>query len=210
MNFLTLLLHDPVHFVIVAAILLYSIIAHELAHGWVALWFGDDTARYSGRLTLNPVNHIDPIGALMLFVVGFGWAKPVPVNYSNLKPFRFGLVSVALAGCFTNILIATVALLMMHFPAINADSGFASALSFVAQINIILGGFNLIPIPPLDGSKVLMGVLPRDMQILLSRFEPFGFLVLVALLFTGLLNPVIIFMQNTIYGFINFIFGIFG
>ena len=209
MNFLTLLLHDPVRFVIVAAILLYSIIAHELAHGWVALWFGDDTARYSGRLTLNPVNHIDPIGALMLFVVGFGWAKPVPVNYNNLKHFRFGLVSVALAGCVTNILIATLALLLMHFPAINSDSGTASALSFVARINIILGGFNLIPIPPLDGSKVLRGILPRDMQEGLGRLEPYGFFILIFFIFIGLLNPVIAFMQNAVYGIINFFLGLF-
>jgi Zn-dependent protease len=210
MNFINLLLQNPLHFIVVAGILLYSIIAHELAHGWVALWCGDDTARSSGRLTLNPVNHLDPIGTLMLFVVGFGWAKPVPVNYANLRNSRFGLIAVALAGCVTNILIAMFALLVIRIPAVNADPGFSSALSFVARINIILGGFNLIPVPPLDGSKVLMGVLPRDMQITLSRFEPFGFFVLIALLVTGLLNPVIIFMQNTIYGLINFIFGMFG
>src|SRR5687768_15514766 len=106
MGLLDLLKSDPALFVALAVLLLYSIIAHEVAHGWTAGLFGDDTARRFGRLTLNPVPHIDPIGLLMLFVVGFGWAKPVPVNYGNLRGSRVAIATVALAGPLTNIVIA--------------------------------------------------------------------------------------------------------
>jgi Zn-dependent protease len=193
-------------FIALVVLLLYSVIAHEVAHGWVAYLFGDDTARRYGRLTLNPVSHIDLIGALMLFIVGFGWAKPVPVNYYNLKNSRFAIMSVALAGCATNILIAVSALFLLQFETISASTFYYSMLNIVARINIILGAFNLIPIPPLDGSKVLMSFLPQDAQQQLAKLEPYGFFILAILLFTGLLNPVIGFMQNLIYGFISLLF----
>ncbi|HUI93555.1 MAG TPA: site-2 protease family protein [Chitinivibrionales bacterium] len=207
MNFFSLLIHDPVTFAIVAGILLYSIIAHELAHGAVALLFGDDTAKVMGRLTLNPASHIDPIGTLMLFIAGFGWAKPVPVNYYKLSNFRFGLVSVALAGCCANILIAIIALGIETLLGPQGGAGVSGALEFVARINIILGAFNLIPIPPLDGSKVLMAVLPREMQESLAKLEPYGFFILAFFILTGLLNPVIAGMQNTLYSMIAHLFG---
>lgn len=207
MSFLSLLVHNPVEFVIVAAILLYSIIFHELAHGLVALAFGDDTAKMNGRLTLNPLSHLDVVGTLMLFVAGFGWAKPVPVNYRRLGNLRFGLVSVALAGCVTNILVAIIAIALSGLPFVAGNGDLAAALSFVARINIILGAFNLIPIPPLDGSKVLMAVLPVDMQIAMARIEPYGFFILAFFLFTGLLNPVITFVQNGLYSLISLLFG---
>jgi Zn-dependent protease len=193
-------------FIALIVLLLYSVIAHEVAHGWVAYLFGDDTARRYGRLTLNPVSHIDLIGALMLFIVGFGWAKPVPVNYYNLKNSRFAIMSVALAGCTTNILIAVGALFLLQFEMISASAFYYSMLNIVARINIILGAFNLIPIPPLDGSKVLMSFLPQDAQQQLAKLEPYGFFILAILLFTGRLNPVIGFMQNLIYGFISLLF----
>jgi Zn-dependent protease len=193
-------------FIALVVLLLYSVIAHEVAHGWVAYLFGDDTARRYGRLTLNPVSHIDLIGALMLFIVGFGWAKPVPVNYYNLKNSRFAIMSVALAGCTANILIAVGALFLLQFETISASTFYYSMLNIVARINIILGAFNLIPIPPLDGSKVLMSFLPQDAQQQLAKLEPYGFFILAILLFTGRLNPVIGFMQNLIYGFISLLF----
>jgi len=206
---LSLLFSNPGVFIALVVLLLYSVIAHEVAHGWVAYLFGDDTARRYGRLTLNPASHIDVVGALMLFIVGFGWAKPVPVNYYNLKNSRFGFVSVALAGCVTNILIAVSALFLLQFETIRANAFYYSMLTIVARINIILGAFNLIPIPPLDGSKVLMSFLPQDAQQQLARLEPYGFFLLAILLFTGLLNPVIGFMQNLIYGFISLLFKLF-
>ncbi len=193
-------------FIALVVLLLYSVIAHEVAHGWVAYLFGDDTARRYGRLTLNPASHIDLVGTLMLFIVGFGWAKPVPVNYYNLKNSRFAIMSVALAGCATNILIAVIALLLLQFETISASTFYYSMLTIVARINIILGAFNLIPIPPLDGSKVLMSFLPQDAQQQLAKLEPYGFFILAIMLFTGLLNPVIGFMQNLIYGFISLLF----
>ncbi len=206
MGLLSLLFSNPGLFLILAVTLLYSVILHEVAHGWVARLFGDDTAWRDGRLTLNPVSHLDPIGTLMLFLVGFGWAKPVPVNYYSLKRSRFGFFSVALAGCATNILIAVIALILLQFGAVNDNSMLSTILPLVIRVNIILGAFNLIPIPPLDGSKILMSFLPLNAQERLARVEPYGFFILVFLLFSGLLNPVIIFMQSLIYGFIGLLF----
>lgn len=200
-----LLFQNPLLFAAVAVALLYSIIAHEVAHGWVAHLLGDDTALNYGRLTFNPLPHLDLIGTLMLFLVGFGWAKPVPVNYRELERSRFGLIAVALAGCATNILIAFVAMAVMQFT--YAMPALSSLLSIVARINIILGAFNLIPIPPLDGSRVLMRLLPPAGQETLARIEPYGFYILAIFLFTGLLNPVIMFMQNVIYGLISLVVG---
>ena len=198
MGLAALLFKDPAAFFILAIPLLYSVILHEISHGFVASLFGDDTAKRSGRLTLNPLVHLDPIGTLALFLVGFGWAKPVPVVYSNLKNFRVGLICVSLAGCATNILIATVATLLLQFDAISANQMVAIVLAVVAKINIILGAFNLIPIPPLDGSRILLGILPEKAQIVLLTLEPYGLLLIFALLFTGILNPVIIGVHNAI------------
>ena len=156
MGLFSLLMNNPVMFLLLAVPLLYSVILHEIAHGLVASWFGDNTARYSGRLTLNPLAHLDPVGTLMLVFLGFGWAKPVPVNYNNLSNTRLGVVSVAIAGCLTNISIAIVALFLMQFQIINMNSTLSTILSIVARINIILAAFNLIPIPPLDGSRILL------------------------------------------------------
>jgi len=209
MGLLSLLFSNPGLFAILAILLLYSIIFHEIAHGLVAYLFGDDTAMRAGRITLNPVSHLDPIGTLMLFFVGFGWAVPVPVDYDRLSNFRFGLFSVALAGCVANILIAIIALILMQFDFLALNPVFSAILPIVAKINIILGAFNLIPIPPLDGSKVLMSFLPEEARANLAGLEPYGFYILAFLLFTGLLNPVINFMQQLIYGMIAILFSFF-
>jgi len=209
MGLVSLLMSNPGAFFLLVIPLLYSIIFHELAHGTVALWFGDRTAKYAGRLTLNPMAHLEPIGTLMLFFVGFGWAKPVPVNYAQLKNSRVGLISVSLAGCFTNILLAILAIFLLQFEWVRANATLSAVFSITAEINIILGAFNLIPIPPLDGSKVLMGFLPEDMQMSFSKLEPYGFFIIIALLFTGLLNPMIQFMENIIYGFISIVLSVF-
>lgn len=207
MGLLSLLLKEPLTFIMLVVPLLYSIIAHEVSHGLVALFFGDDTAKRSGRLTANPLAHIDPAGTLMLFLVGFGWAKPVPVNYSKLRHFRVGLVCVSLAGCITNIIIATVAIFLLRLMDVVSGAPVTIALLWVARINIILSAFNLIPIPPLDGSKVLMGFLPRALQIKFARLEPYGFPIILILLFTGLLDPMINFSQTIIYSIISVILG---
>jgi len=198
MGLISLLFKEPIAFFILVIPLIYSVIIHEVAHGWVAYFFGDDTAKHSGRLSLNPVRHFDPMGMLMLFIVGFGWAKPVPVNYYNLKNFRIGLIFVSLAGCLANIIIAAVAIFLLQFQYVTSNTIIVSILVVLAKVNIILGAFNLIPIPPLDGSKILMGFLPKEAQWRLARLEPYGFFILIILLFKGLLDPVIIFVQNMI------------
>jgi Zn-dependent protease len=195
MGLINLLFRDPFTFFILSTLLLYSVIAHEVAHGWVALLFGDKTARFAGRLTLNPLKHIDPLGMLLIFIVGFGWAKPVPINPNNFKHRRFGLICVAFAGCCVNIIIATLAIFLWQFFAFSRSNFFfelfKGILKVVAEINIILGALNLIPIPPLDGSKIIMGFFPEDAQRKLARYEPFGLVILFILLSIHLLDPVI-------------------
>jgi len=191
MGLLNLLLKDPLTFFLLAIPLLYSIIVHELAHGWVAWRMGDPTAKYRGRLTLNPLKHLDPIGTLMLFLVGFGWAKPVPVNLGYIPNARLGLLLVSSAGIVANTILAFLAVLALRLlPGAPSDS-LRISLNFLAHINIILASFNLIPIPPLDGSKILMGFLPEGLQRALSRLEPFGLFIIVGLLYVGALDPVI-------------------
>lgn len=203
MGLISILFRDPVMFFLIAIPLLYSIIFHEVAHGVAAYFFGDDTAKNYGRLSLNPVVHLDIIGVIALFFVGFGWAKPVPVNYHNLKNFRIGLICVSLAGCLTNILIAALAVFLLKILHVGVNSYTAIALLVIAKINVLLGVFNLIPIPPLDGSKILMGFLPYDAQRVFMRIEPYGFFILLFLLITGFLNPVVAFLQKLVFSLIT-------
>ncbi len=207
MGLLALLFKDPTTFFLLVPLLLYSVIAHEVAHGWVASLFGDNTAKDAGRLSFNPKSHIDPMGTLALFLVGFGWAKPVPVDYRKLSSSRQGIIAVSLAGCVTNILIATVAIFLLQFQIFQTNRFFVPVLLVTARINIILGAFNLIPIPPLDGSRVLMGFLPYGAKHKLVRLEPYGFFIIIILLWTGILNPVITFVQSLIFGLIAILLG---
>jgi Zn-dependent protease len=195
MGLLNLLLKDPVTFLLLAIPLLYSIIIHELAHGWVAYRMGDPTAKNLGRLTLNPLKHLDPIGTAMLFIFGFGWAKPVPVDFTRLSHSRLGLILVASAGIVANMIFAFVAVLLLRLLSPAPSSSIGQLLYFLAQINIMLASFNLIPIPPLDGSKILMGFLSERLQYALSRLEPYGFFIIIGLLYLGVLDPVIHFFR---------------
>jgi Zn-dependent protease len=195
MGLLNLLINDPVTFILLAIPLLYSIIIHELAHGWVAYRMGDPTAKWQGRLSLNPLSHLDPVGTLMLFIFGFGWAKPVPVNFDNLRDKRKGLIFVSSAGIIANMLLAFIAFFFFRLLSPVPSGVLATLLYYLAQINIILAAFNLIPIPPLDGSKILMGFVSERFQYLLSRFEPYGFFVIIGLLYIGALNPLIDFFR---------------
>jgi len=206
MGLIPLLLSNPLMFLVLAFLLLYSVILHEIAHGFTAHLFGDDTALRYGRLTLNPVSHVDPVGALMLFLVGFGWAKPVPVDFYFLKNNRLALFCVALSGCFTNILIAIISLFFLKSGLINSDSALAMMLAELVKINIILGAFNLIPIPPLDGSKIVMSFLPEQLQFKIARLEPYGLFILLILIFTGLLDPLIMIMLKLVYSLIGLFF----
>ncbi len=191
MGLLKLLTNDPLTFALVAIPLLFSVIIHEVAHGWVAYRMGDPTAKWLGRLSLNPLKHLDPIGTLMLFLAGFGWAKPVPVNFNNISDRRKGLIFVSSAGILANILIAFAALLIIRLFSISATGMSAILVYYVVQINITLAALNLIPIPPLDGSKILMGIVSRRTQYFLARLEPYGFFIIIGLLFLGILDPLI-------------------
>jgi Zn-dependent protease len=191
MGLLKLLTTDPLTFALVAIPLLFSVIIHEVAHGWVAYRMGDPTAKWLGRLTLNPLKHLDPIGTLMLFLAGFGWAKPVPVNFNNIPDRRKGLIFVSSAGIVANILFAFIALLFVRLFSTSSSGITFILVYYVVQINITLAALNLIPIPPLDGSKILMGFVSERTQYFLARLEPYGFFIIIGFLYLGILNPLI-------------------
>jgi Zn-dependent protease len=191
MGLLKLLTNDPLAFALVAIPLLFSVIIHEVAHGWVAYRMGDPTAKWSGRLTLNPLKHLDPVGTLMLFLAGFGWAKPVPVNFNNLSDKRKGLILVSSAGIVANILFAFIALLFFRLFSTSFSGITHILVYYVVQINITLAALNLIPIPPLDGSKILMGIAWERTPYFLARLEPYGFFIIIGFLYLGILDPLI-------------------
>jgi len=203
MGLLNLLVKDPMTFVLLAIPLLYSIIIHELAHGWVAYFMGDSTAKYQGRLTLNPLRHLDPVGTAMLFIFGFGWARPVPVNFQHLRNARLGLILVSSAGIIANMIFAFLAVLLLRLLSPSPSGSTGLFLYYLAQINIMLASFNLIPIPPLDGSKILMGFMSERLQYAFSRLEPFGFFIIIGLLYLGALNPFIQFFRWSILALIG-------
>jgi Zn-dependent protease len=191
MGLLNLLLKDPLAFIIIAIPLLYAVIFHELAHGWVAYRMGDPTAKSLGRLTINPLKHLDPMGTLMLFLFGFGWAKPVPVNPNLLQDRRWGMILVSAAGIITNMFLAFCALFLYRLLSPSPSGIAAQLLYYFARINILLAAFNLIPLPPLDGSKILMGFAPPGVQKFLYSLERYGLFIIIALLYLGVLEPVI-------------------
>jgi len=203
MGLINLLIDDPLTFVIIAVPLLYSIIIHELAHGWVAYKMGDPTAKWLGRLSLNPIKHLDPIGSLMLLIFGFGWAKPVPINFYKLRDGRKGLIFVSSAGIIANILLAFIAFFILRILSLYPGEMLWKILYYVAQINIMLAAFNLIPIPPLDGSKILMGFVSQRFQYTLARLEPYGMFIIIGLLYLRVLDPLIAFFRWIILSIIN-------
>lgn len=190
---------------------LVAVVFHELAHGYVAYLCGDPTAKNAGRLTLNPLKHLDPIGTIVFLVTRMiGWAKPVPINPLYFRNYRRDLVFVSVAGPFTNFLIAFVAgIVLKILYGVHVNNAFiyykillplAIILKFTVQINIALCFFNLLPIPPLDGSKILMAILPENLNRYYSYLEPFGFVIILILLFTNILDKILI---PLIYTFTN-------
>jgi Zn-dependent protease len=183
---------------------LLGVIFHEVAHGWVANKLGDPTAARLGRLTLNPIPHIDLFGTILLpgiLIVGgapfvFGYAKPVPVNFQNLRRPKQDMIWVALAGPMTNIVLALLSLYLFKFADNAAYAAMvATPLTLMAQssvnINVMLAAFNLFPVPPLDGGRVLVGLLPNPYSAAVARVEPFGFLIIILLLMTHTLDVIL-------------------
>jgi len=179
-------------------LLIIAMTVHEFSHGWVANKFGDPTAKYSGRLTLNPLAHIDPLGTillpLLLFITTsgqfvFGAAKPVPINYWALKNPKRDIIWIGAAGPAANFILAFILSLLWRILPLSVTWDFL--LKNLIFINIILGVFNLIPIPPLDGSRILMGLLPQDLADKYARIEPFGFIIIIILIALGMFDILI-------------------
>ncbi len=183
---------------ITLVILLFSVIVHEVMHGIVAEKLGDDTARDAGRITLNPIPHIDPFGSILLpailLAVGspivFGAAKPVPVNFENLRPRKLGMALVSIAGPLSNFVLAGLFALPISFGLV---SGVMEDIWMKAVIlNLVLGTFNALPIPPLDGSKIIASLLPDNIMYKILEMERFGFLLVLAFLFLGVLDKILL------------------
>ena len=190
-------------YLISAAAALLSIAVHETCHGLAAYWMGDDTAKEQGRLSLNPLRHIDPVGLLMMVVFHFGWAKPVQVNAARFRDPKVGMAITALAGPVSNLLLGILALMLMtlcQFLSLRYAwlSYAGSFFSTLAAISLGLFLFNLIPIPPLDGSKVLFAVLPDRAYLTLMRYERYGMILLVLLLVLGVLDGPLSFLMNAL------------
>lgn len=183
---------------------LLCITLHELSHGLVAYWLGDDTAKSRGRLTLNPIKHLDPVGLLMMLVFHVGWAKPVPVNMYKFKNPKRGMAVTALAGPGSNLLIALVFMLLYGAAYVPlgmsaVGSYFLQMIQLTAIMSIGLAVFNLIPIPPLDGSKVLFSLLRDEDYYKLMRYERYGGIIMLVLVATGVLGRPLNYLIDLIY-----------
>jgi len=186
-------------FLLIVVIVIPAIVLHEVAHGLSAFWLGDPTAKNQGRLTLNPIKHVDPVGSIIvpgaLFLAHyfgltkslmlFGWAKPVPVNFRNLRPQRLGMTLVAIAGPLTNIALAFIFSRLYVWPALSNE---AHICAWGVMLNLTLAVFNMMPIPPLDGSRVVTSILPMKLAYYYSRLERFGIIIVILLLNLGMLG----------------------
>jgi Zn-dependent protease len=200
-----------VDFIFQIAILIMSVVVHEVSHGYAASMLGDQTARYEGRLTLNPLKHLDPFGSVILptisyFLGGFifGWAKPVPYNPHNLRPGRWSEALVAAAGPASNIAIALIFAAFLRIASVSGgvNGAFVAITASIIFINILLAIFNLMPIPPLDGSKILFAIFPDRLQGFRNTFERYGLIFVIIFIFFAwsFISPVIFYLFRLLTG----------
>ena len=178
----------PEVLVLLIPVLLFALVFHEFSHAWIAYKLGDPTARYAGRLTLNPIAHLDPVGGLMILFVGFGWAKPVPVDPRYLKNPREDMMKIAFAGPASNLLLAFIAGTILRFGI--GQGSIAMMLILFTQINIMLAVFNMIPVSPLDGSKIFSGLLIRTNPDLVRNLQIYGPQILLGAILIGYFTPI--------------------
>ena len=204
MGLLSLLTSNPLAFVIIALALVLSLAVHEFAHAYTADRLGDPTPRRAGRVTLNPLAHLDPFGTILLLYAGFGYAKPVPVNGNNLG--RWGMLWVAAAGPISNLLIAVLAALLLKFLPLTSLTYLV--LNTVLGINVVLAVFNLLPIPLLDGSRIIAAIFPRTLGRALMEFEmqPYSFILVLVIIYLG--RPVIGNVVGTVQGWVQTLIGL--
>ena len=198
-----------VDFIFQIAILIMSVVIHEVSHGYAASFLGDQTAKYQGRLTLNPLKHLDFVGSFLVpsaayFLGGFifGWAKPVPYNPYNLKPGRWSEAVVAAAGPASNVALALIFGLLLRVGVAATSPAFIQITSVIVFINILLAIFNLVPIPPLDGSKILFSVLPNSFYGIISFFEQYSLVLILVFIifFANYLYPILAYLYYLITG----------
>ena len=212
--------YDGIYTLLARCIILTLVIPlHELAHGWVAYKLGDPTAKRQGRLTFNPIRHMDPVGSALMLLAGYGWAKPVPVNPRYFRKPRLGMALTALAGPVSNLLYGFVLLVLYRVMVITLPAvplymtssafrtvvyGIAETVWAMVSINISLAVFNLIPLPPLDGSRIASLLLPQKWYAFLIRYERYCFMVMALVMFSGLLSkPIGIAVRYVMYGLIR-------
>ncbi len=181
-------------FIIRSIAVLVAIIPHEMAHGFAAYLCGDETAKNDGRLSLNPLHHLDPIGTICLIFFKFGWAKPVMINPNNFRDRKKGTFFVAIAGVLTNFILAIISVIILKHMHLNEFM--QELLLNIFWFNIILGVFNLIPIPPLDGSKILFSFLPLKYEYYLIKYERYGYIILLLLIMSSTLDKILVPMVN--------------